>query len=66
MLGVSEQCIATYAGDLANALAAVDATVRIAGVHGERVLPVTTLHRLPGATPEIETDLAPGEVITAV
>ena len=66
VLGVSENCIATYAGDLANALAAVDATVRIAGVGGERVVPVTALHLAPGATPQIETDLAPGEVITAI
>ena len=66
VLGVSEHCIATYAGDFANALAAVDARIRIAGAHGERVVPVTGLHRLPGTTPQIETYLAPGEVITAI
>ena len=66
ILGGSEACIATYAGDLANALAALDATVTIAGPQGERAIAVTELHRPPGATPAVETQLAPGELITAI
>ncbi len=66
IFGGSEHCIATYAGDLANALAALDATVTIAGAQGERTIAVTDLHRPPGVTPEVETQLAPGELITAI
>ena len=66
IFGGSEACIATYAGDFANALAALDATVTIAGPSGERAIAVTDLHRPPRATPEVETQLAPGELITAI
>ena len=66
IFGGSEACIATYAGDFANALAALDATVTIAGPSGERAIALTDLHRPPGATPEVETQLAPGELITAI
>ncbi len=66
VLGVSDRCIATYAGDFANALLALDARVRIAGAQGERVVPLGELHRQPGDTPEVETQLAPGELITAI
>ena len=66
IFGGSEACIATYAGDFANALAALDATVTIAGPSGERAIAVTDLHRPPGATPEVEAQLAPGELITAI
>ena len=66
IFGGSENCIATYAGDLANALAALDATVQVVGTHGERTVPVTELHRSPGATPAVETQLEPGELITAI
>ena len=48
------------------ALAALDAVVHLQGPAGSRTLPFTDLHRLPGDTPEIETVLAPGELITAV
>ena len=63
VLGGSEHCIATYAGDLANALLVLDATLRIAGPSGERTIPLADLHRLPGDTPAIETHLEPGELI---
>ena len=66
ILGGSEACIATYAGDFANALAALDATVTIAGPSGERAIALTDLHRRPGATPEVETQLAPGDLIIAI
>jgi xanthine dehydrogenase YagS FAD-binding subunit len=64
VLGVSDHCIATYPGDLAQALLAFDATVEIMGPAGARTLRFEELHRLPGDTPHIETALAPGELIT--
>ena len=66
VLGGSSHCIATYAGDLANALLVLDATVRIAGLNGERAIPLADLHRVPGDTPAIETQLAPGELILSI
>ncbi len=63
ILGGSEHCIATYAGDFANALLVLDATVTITGPNGERTIPLNDLHRLPGDTPAVETQLAPGELI---
>ncbi|MBV8505336.1 MAG: xanthine dehydrogenase family protein subunit M [Alphaproteobacteria bacterium] len=63
VLGVSEHCIAAYPGDFAQALVALDATVEIVGPGGARVVPFEQLHRLPGATPHIETVLAPSELI---
>jgi xanthine dehydrogenase YagS FAD-binding subunit len=65
VLGVSENCIATYAGDFAQALIALDASVDLAGPDGERRLAFDRLHRLPAASPQLETTLAPGELITA-
>jgi xanthine dehydrogenase YagS FAD-binding subunit len=64
VLGASDQCIATYPGDFAQALIALDATVEIAGRAGTRRLPFAQLHRPPGSTPHIETTLAPGELIS--
>ena len=66
VLGVSDRCIATYAGDFANALLVLDAQVRVAGPQRERAVAVGELHRRPGDTPEVETQLAPGELITAI
>ena len=67
VLGRSEHCIAAYPGDLAVALAAIDAEVSVRGVGGdERRLPVSGLHRLPGATPHVETVLKPGDLVTAL
>ncbi len=65
VLGVSDQCIATYPGDWAPALIALDAEVEVLGGSGRRLLAFADLHRLPGTTPHIETNLAPGELITA-
>jgi xanthine dehydrogenase YagS FAD-binding subunit len=65
VLGVSEHCIANYAGDFANALVALGAEVEVMDGTGEvRRFPVEDLHRLPGDTPHIETSLQPGELIT--
>jgi xanthine dehydrogenase YagS FAD-binding subunit len=64
ILGVSDQCIATYPGDFAVTLAALDAQVEIAGPRGRRTLPFAQLHRLPADTPHMETVLRPDELIT--
>jgi xanthine dehydrogenase YagS FAD-binding subunit len=66
ILGTSEQCIATYPGDMAVALAALDAQVVVEGPGGSRTIPIHSFYRLPGATPQIETELKAGELITAV
>src|SRR5262249_23747549 len=65
VLGVSEQCIATYPGDFAQALIALDAVVELSGADGSREIAFAKLHRAPGDTPHIETTLQPGELITA-
>lgn len=66
ILGTSDSCIATYPGDFAQALVALDATVETRGPSGSRKLFVAELHRRPGNTPEVETVLEPGELITAI
>jgi xanthine dehydrogenase YagS FAD-binding subunit len=67
IFGWSDKCVATYPGDMANALYALDATVRVRGANGrERIIPVNDFHRLPGDTPQQDTNLAHGELITAV
>lgn len=67
ILGTSAACIANYPGDLAVALLAVDAQVEVQGADGYcRTLPLPDLHRSPGDTPETETTLAPGDLITGI
>ncbi|TPK66828.1 xanthine dehydrogenase family protein subunit M [Mesorhizobium sp. B2-3-3] len=66
VLGTSDGCIATYHGDFAQALIALDATVEIEGKRGARRMEFAKLHRLPGDTPDIETNLAPDDVIVAI
>ena len=66
VLGTSEHCIATHASDLAVALAALDATVHVTGLSGNREIALHDFYRLPGDTPHIETSLGPGELIVAV
>jgi xanthine dehydrogenase YagS FAD-binding subunit len=66
VLGASEHCIATHPSDMAVALAALDAQVRVLGPDGERIIPFTELHRLPGDSPERDTVLEHGELITAI
>jgi xanthine dehydrogenase YagS FAD-binding subunit len=65
VLGVSDQCIATYPGDFAQALIALGASVEIASGAGARTLAFEGLHREPGDRPDVETALQPGELITA-
>ena len=64
VLGTSDQCIASYPGDWATALIALDATVQVLGSGGARSMPFAQLHRRPGNTPHIETTLAAGDLIT--
>jgi xanthine dehydrogenase YagS FAD-binding subunit len=65
VLGTSDQCIASYPGDFAQALIALDAAVEIVGRSGPRTIAFADLHKAPGNTPQIETTLAPGDLITA-
>ena len=66
ILGASPACIATHPSDMAVALAALDATIHVAGAQGARAIAIGDFHLLPGDHPERETALAPGEVIVAV
>ena len=65
VLGTSDQCIATYPGDFAQALIALDAMVEITGKSGVRNMPFAELHKTPGNSPHIETTLVQGELISA-
>jgi xanthine dehydrogenase YagS FAD-binding subunit len=66
ILGASESCIATHPSDMCVALAALDAVVQVSGPKGQRSIPFHEFHRLPGDTPQIDTNLHPGELITAI
>ena len=66
ILGQSEQCIATNPSDMNVALAALDAVVQVQGAKGTRSIAIADFHRLPGNTPNIDTNLQADELITAV
>jgi xanthine dehydrogenase YagS FAD-binding subunit len=66
VLGTSRQCIATHPSDMAVALVALDAQVRLEGAKGSRTVPLTEFHTLPGLHPERENVLRPGELIVGV
>jgi xanthine dehydrogenase YagS FAD-binding subunit len=66
ILGSSEACIATHPSDMCVALAALEAKVHVLGPAGERAIPFADFHRLPGDTPQIDTNLRPDEIVTAV
>jgi xanthine dehydrogenase YagS FAD-binding subunit len=66
ILGASEQCIATNPSDMNVALAALNATIHVQGPKGKRTIPFADFHRLPGTTPQLDTNLQPDELITAV
>jgi xanthine dehydrogenase YagS FAD-binding subunit len=66
VLGTSERCIATNPSDMNVALAALEATVHVQGTKGTRAVPIGEFHLLPGQTPERETVLEPGDLITHV
>lgn len=66
ILGTSDACIATHPSDMCVALAALEAEVRVAGPSGERTIAFADFHRLPGDTPERDTNLERNEIVTAV
>jgi xanthine dehydrogenase YagS FAD-binding subunit len=67
IFGASHACIATHPSDMAVALAALGASVEVLSPSGvARAFPILELHRLPGETPDVDTHLIPGELITAV
>jgi xanthine dehydrogenase YagS FAD-binding subunit len=66
ILGTSDHCVATHPSDLAVALVALGATMRVRGPQGGRSFPVEQLYRLPGDTPHLEHTLQPGELIIDV
>ncbi len=66
ILGTSEHCIATNPSDMNVAMAALEATIHLRGTKGERSIPIADFHVLPGSTPQRETVLEPGDLITHV
>jgi xanthine dehydrogenase YagS FAD-binding subunit len=66
ILGTSEHCIATHPSDMCVALAALEAIVQVEGPGGRHQIPFADFHRLPGDTPEVDTNLRRDEIITAV
>jgi xanthine dehydrogenase YagS FAD-binding subunit len=66
VIGWSEACIAVHPSDMCVAFAVLEATVHVTGPKGDRGIPIADFHRLPGDTPEIDTNLARDEIITAV
>src|SRR5437868_885511 len=66
ILGGSDHCIATHPSDMAVAMVALDALIQVEGSQGARSISIGDFYRLPGNTPQIETDLKSGELITAV
>ena len=67
VVGVSDACIATYPGDMAVAMRVLDAAVETVNATGAtRTIPIADFHLLWGDTPQVETALQPGELITAV
>lgn len=66
ILGVSDQCIATNPSDMNVALMALDAAIHVKGANGERTVPISEFFLLPGNTPDKETVMQPGDLITHV
>ena len=66
ILGASDKCIATHPSDMCVALAVLDASIRVHGKKGERMVPFAELHRLPGESPQIDTNLLKEELILSI
>jgi xanthine dehydrogenase YagS FAD-binding subunit len=66
IFGASDQCVAVHPSDMCIPLAALDAIVELQGTTGKRQIPFTEFHRLPGTTPQRDTVLEPGELVTAI
>src|SRR5439155_8902155 len=66
ILGTSEHCVATHPSDMCVALAALEARVLTTGKGGDRSIAFTDFHRLPGDSPQLDSNLRPDEIITAI
>jgi xanthine dehydrogenase YagS FAD-binding subunit len=66
ILGASESCIAVHPSDMCVALAALEAVIQVTGPDGDRAIPFAEFHRLPGDTPQLDTNLRRDEIVTAV
>ncbi|WP_263415492.1 FAD binding domain-containing protein [Terriglobus albidus] len=66
ILGTSDKCIASNPSDQNVALAALDATIHVTGAKGEHTIPIAQFYLLPGNTPERETVLEPGDLVTHI
>jgi xanthine dehydrogenase YagS FAD-binding subunit len=66
VLGTSDQCIAVHPSDMCVALAALEAVVRVTGKNGDRAIAFADFHRLPGNTPNIDSNLRPDEIIVSI
>ncbi|GAB3319992.1 xanthine dehydrogenase family protein subunit M [Larkinella ripae] len=66
IFGTSSKCIAVHPSDMCIALAALDATVNVSGPKGDRRIPFSEFHRLPGEMPQKDNTLLPGELISSV
>ena len=66
IFGASRQCIATHPSDMCVALAALEAVVNVEGPQGARTIPFADFHRLPGDTPQVDTNLRRDELITGI
>jgi xanthine dehydrogenase YagS FAD-binding subunit len=66
ILGTSDACIAVHPSDMCVALAVLEAKIRVTGPRGEREIPIADFHRLPGDTPQRDTNLGADELITAI
>jgi xanthine dehydrogenase YagS FAD-binding subunit len=66
IFGASDQCIAVHPSDMCVALAALEATILVRSLSGERRIAIGDFHRLPGSNPEIDTNLRPDELIVSI
>ena len=66
ILGTSDRCIAVHPSDMCVVLAALEAVVHVTGKDGDRTIPFAEFHRLPGDTPQIDTNLGKDEIITSI
>lgn len=66
IFGASEKCIAVHSSDMCVALAALEAQVRVQGPRGGRTISIADFHRLPGETPELDTNLGREELILSI
>jgi xanthine dehydrogenase YagS FAD-binding subunit len=66
IFGASEQCIATHPSDMCVALTALSAVIQVSGPKGERSIPIAEFHRLPGNTPQVDTNLQANELIMSI